>query len=264
MTIGCPRPRVAGATPCNPHGSHPLIDLAPVWSSRLMPPGWPVGMGCRVRPGQRGQPRARIKARPGLGERTDGCSQPGMAGWHRSVASRGMRASRWRGSPRWLWPGRCSQPGGGTARSSGCTQDRARPVPLIPSATDARDMDHRAGAMSVPAMRGADAFCVRQPRGARSPRRCVRRRWWARQGLNLRPLRCQHSALPLSYAPTVGSNRRAGLVAQPAFRPGPAQGRIPRPAHWGRRGTLQRFRLQVRAGGTAWTAGAYCWGHPCG
>src|ERR1041384_3554642 len=26
--------------------------------------------------------------------------------------------------------------------------------------------------------------------------------WWARQGLNLRPLRCEHSALPLSYAPT--------------------------------------------------------------
>src|SRR3546814_4747727 len=28
-------------------------------------------------------------------------------------------------------------------------------------------------------------------------------RWWAWQGLNLRPLRCQHSALPLSYTPTV-------------------------------------------------------------
>ena len=27
--------------------------------------------------------------------------------------------------------------------------------------------------------------------------------WWARQGLNLRPLRCEHSALPLSYAPTL-------------------------------------------------------------
>src|SRR5689334_3102170 len=26
--------------------------------------------------------------------------------------------------------------------------------------------------------------------------------WWAWQGLNLRPLRCQHSALPLSYTPT--------------------------------------------------------------
>ena len=26
-------------------------------------------------------------------------------------------------------------------------------------------------------------------------------RWWARLGLNQRPLRCQHSALPLSYAP---------------------------------------------------------------
>ena len=28
------------------------------------------------------------------------------------------------------------------------------------------------------------------------------RKWWAWQGLNLRPLRCQHSALPLSYTPT--------------------------------------------------------------
>ena len=27
-------------------------------------------------------------------------------------------------------------------------------------------------------------------------------KWWAWQGLNLRPLRCQHSALPLSYTPT--------------------------------------------------------------
>ena len=26
--------------------------------------------------------------------------------------------------------------------------------------------------------------------------------WWARQGLNLRPPRCEHGALPLSYAPT--------------------------------------------------------------
>src|SRR3954468_3916771 len=29
-------------------------------------------------------------------------------------------------------------------------------------------------------------------------------KWWAWQGLNLRPLRCQHSALPLSYTPTPG------------------------------------------------------------
>ena len=28
--------------------------------------------------------------------------------------------------------------------------------------------------------------------------------WWAWQGLNLRPLRCQHSALPLSYTPAGG------------------------------------------------------------
>lgn len=30
-----------------------------------------------------------------------------------------------------------------------------------------------------------------------------RGKWWAWQGLNLRPLRCQHSALPLSYTPTL-------------------------------------------------------------
>ena len=28
-------------------------------------------------------------------------------------------------------------------------------------------------------------------------------RWWAYQGSNLGPLRCQHSALPLSYTPTI-------------------------------------------------------------
>jgi hypothetical protein len=30
------------------------------------------------------------------------------------------------------------------------------------------------------------------------------KQWWAWQGLNLRPLRCQHSALPLSYTPAGG------------------------------------------------------------
>ena len=39
-------------------------------------------------------------------------------------------------------------------------------------------------------------------------------KWWARLGLNQRPLRCQHSALPLSYAPR-GRRRwcRAGTSA---------------------------------------------------
>ncbi len=37
--------------------------------------------------------------------------------------------------------------------------------------------------------------------------------WWARQGLNLRPLRCQHSALPLSYAPTQAALHRRGPKA---------------------------------------------------
>src|SRR3546814_11745258 len=35
-------------------------------------------------------------------------------------------------------------------------------------------------------------------------------RWWAWQGLNLRPLRCQPSALPLSYTPTVEWANRGG------------------------------------------------------
>ena len=40
-------------------------------------------------------------------------------------------------------------------------------------------------------------------------------RWWAWQGLNLRPLRCQHSALPLSYTPTLeAANSGAVLLAQ--------------------------------------------------
>ena len=49
---------------------------------------------------------------------------------------------------------------------------------------------------------------------ASSPTRCQGaaklligwKKWWAWQGLNLRPLRCQHSALPLSYTPTRRAN----------------------------------------------------------
>jgi hypothetical protein len=83
-------------------------------------------------------------------------------------------------------------------------------------------------------------------------------KWWAWQGLNLRPLRCQHSALPLSYTPTrdpVGSSP-SGTAAQPCsgalsgaqqpfltiFRAGP------------RSGTADRPRRRDRAGGTASTA----------
>ena len=41
-------------------------------------------------------------------------------------------------------------------------------------------------------------------------------KWWAWQGLNLRPLRCQHSALPLSYTPTLERACRERLpTAQP-------------------------------------------------
>ena len=44
-----------------------------------------------------------------------------------------------------------------------------------------------------------------------------RKKWWAWQGLNLRPLRCQHSALPLSYTPTRGQQRggwESGIVEE--------------------------------------------------
>src|SRR5215213_4224721 len=40
----------------------------------------------------------------------------------------------------------------------------------------------------------------------------VGKKWWAWQGLNLRPLRCQHSALPLSYTPTPGPHQSTTLV----------------------------------------------------
>ena len=53
------------------------------------------------------------------------------------------------------------------------------------------------------------------------------RKWWARLGLNQRPLRCERNALPLSYAPSAiwticrGSIRASALIAVPA-RPGQA------------------------------------------
>src|SRR6476661_4314862 len=52
--------------------------------------------------------------------------------------------------------------------------------------------------------------------------------WWAWQGLNLRPLRCQHSALPLSYTPTrrvplaAGSPRRKRFDSSGSVKPGGA------------------------------------------
>lgn len=49
-----------------------------------------------------------------------------------------------------------------------------------------------------------------------------KRTWWAWQGLNLRPLRCQHSALPLSYTPTRVRRRLSLIDSQRAFwGPGP-------------------------------------------
>ena len=50
---------------------------------------------------------------------------------------------------------------------------------------------------------GRSGHAVYPPVVATDPRSCVpaRRCWWARQVLNLRPLACEASALPLSYAP---------------------------------------------------------------
>jgi hypothetical protein len=57
-------------------------------------------------------------------------------------------------------------------------------------------------------------------------------RWWARLGLNQRPLRCEHSALPLSYAPDTCETGRSGGPE----RPGVARGAMPLK---GRRGLVQ-------------------------
>src|SRR5215210_1663133 len=51
------------------------------------------------------------------------------------------------------------------------------------------------------------------------------KKWWAWQGLNLRPLRCQHSALPLSYTPTPGRLSDAAAAVQGAGSAGRELGR---------------------------------------
>jgi hypothetical protein len=67
-----------------------------------------------------------------------------------------------------------------------------------------------------------------------------RKKWWAWQGLNLRPLRCQHSALPLSYTPTLVSREASGLSLETghlesAFEPRkPVPGKVPGPAILGK------------------------------
>src|SRR3546814_15650110 len=43
--------------------------------------------------------------------------------------------------------------------------------------------------------------------GTRITRPALLENWWARLGLNQRPLRCEHSALPLSYAPETTKRR---------------------------------------------------------
>src|SRR5690242_8203208 len=43
------------------------------------------------------------------------------------------------------------------------------------------------------------AFGRANEKGQHARRRLALENWWARLGLNQRPLRCEHSALPLSY-----------------------------------------------------------------
>ncbi len=50
------------------------------------------------------------------------------------------------------------------------------------------------------------------------------KKWWAWQGLNLRPLRCQHSALPLSYTPTRWDPAKVQLRWRPGEIRRPASG----------------------------------------
>jgi hypothetical protein len=67
----------------------------------------------------------------------------------------------------------------------------------------------------------AKCFSSRLSRARRAPSRlgmqALGMLWWARLGLNQRPLRCQRSALPLSYAPHASylnpSRRHFNLVA---------------------------------------------------
>ncbi len=82
------------------------------------------------------------------------------------------------------------------------------------------DLTRKAGAALYPS-------CTRVSPDFQTTSRCSERepqsqeieykrgKWWARQGLNLRPLRCQHSALPLSYAPTAGPLAGPGGLCKP-------------------------------------------------
>ena len=78
------------------------------------------------------------------------------------------------------------QSGVGAASAEPCRGWTAEPAP--------------AGAKGANLRRAPNAKGPGKSRDFRGP--CMK--WWAWQGLNLRPLRCQHSALPLSYAPMEG------------------------------------------------------------
>ncbi len=94
-------------------------------------------------------------------------------------------------------------PGPSTAMSARREQGAPPAVPtgfarsgLKPSCGLRRACDRR------PCWRGARPRSVRAREGEKNGPKSGGKTWWAWQGLNLRPLRCQHSALPLSYTPT--------------------------------------------------------------
>ena len=64
-------------------------------------------------------------------------------------------------------------------------------------------------------------------------------RWWAYQGSNLGPLRCQHSALPLSYTPTLSN--------VPFWTAGAPISEAARAAQGANRSKLQKLRADLSA-----------------
>ena len=78
-----------------------------------------------------------------------------------------------------------------------------------------RSLCERATAMSMVCSDGRATFKSSQSRNFLEiphPSRSPLQGWWARLGLNQRPLACEASALPLSYAPipVVGGNSGCG------------------------------------------------------
>ena len=135
------------------------------------------------------------------------------------------RHSRCRGAARARGVSRTSRPSIRTVPASGSIRrliDLSRvvlPEPDGPTrATNCARLDRQADVIRAP---------------ARAPWRLVRpcdpeqrssaKAWWARQGLNLRPPRCEHGALPLSYAPTPGAKAAQAWQVRQRHRRTPFQ-----------------------------------------